>query len=561
MRRWRKLVLAPVAAAVALGGLAYANRTSLALAYIHYRAGQAEVGPNQPIPWQVGPAERALPVRGPATGTPPPNIIFILFDDLGINDITTFGGGVAGGKVPTPNIDKLAAEGAIFSQAYAGNATCAPSRAQLMTGRYATRTGFEYTPTPNGFGRLVNMAANQIRDDLPPGRYDAEADKAAPPFAEQGLPGSEVTIAEVLKTRGYHTVHIGKWHLGNGKGFHPNDQGFDESLMMESGLHLPEDDPRVVNAKVDFDPIDRFLWASMRFATSYNRGPWFAPGGYLADYWTDESLKVIEANRNRPFFLYLAHWGVHTPLQATREDYEAVGNIQPHRRRVHAAMVRSLDRSVGRIMAKLKEQGLDDNTLIVISSDNGGAGYIGLPEVNAPYRGFKINFFEGGIRVPMFARWPARIRPGTAIALPVGHVDLMPTLAAAGGAGLPQGVTIDGRNLLPAATGSGPVERANAPLFWNSGYYKAVRAGNWKLQVNEKQGKTWLFDLASDPTERVNLADRRPDKRAELQALIDAHHRGRKPPLYPSTTDSAIMVDKTLAERFAPGDEFIYWPN
>ena len=557
MRRWQKLVLAPVAAAIALGGLAYANRTSLALAYVQYRSGQAEVGPNRPIPWQSGPAEQAVP----AAGAPPPNIVFILFDDLGINDLSTFGGGVAGGRVPTPNIDKLAAEGAIFSQAYAGNATCAPSRAQLMTGRYSTRTGFEYTPTPTGFGRLVNMAAGQIRGDLPPGRYDADMEKSAPPFAEQGLPGSEVTIAEVLKTRGYHTVHIGKWHLGNGKGFHPNDQGFDESLMMESGLHLPEDDPRVVNARVDFDPIDRFLWASMRFATSYNRGAWFAPGGYLADYWTDESLKVIEANRNRPFFLYLAHWGVHTPLQATREDYEAVGNITPHRRRVHAAMVRSLDRSVGRIMAKLKEQGLDDNTLIVISSDNGGAGYIGLPEVNAPYRGFKINFFEGGIRVPLFARWPAQIRPGTAVGLPVGHVDLMPTLAAAGGASLPQGVTIDGRNLLPAATGSGPVARANAPLFWNSGYYKAVRAGNWKLQVNEKQGKTWLFDLASDPTERVNLADRRPEKRAELQALIDTHHRGRKPPLYPSTTDSAIMVDKTLAERFAPGDEFIYWPN
>ncbi|WP_341711390.1 sulfatase [Erythrobacter sp.] len=556
MRRWQKIAMVLVSSAVALGGIAYLNRTTLALAYVHYRTGKTEVGPNRPIAWQRGPDEVS-----DRTADLPPNIVFILFDDLGINDISTFGGGVARRRVPTPNIDRMAAQGALFTQAYAGNATCAPSRAQLMTGRYSTRTGFEYTPTPNGFGRLVAMATDQIRPDLPRSSYHAEIDAAAPAFADQGLPGEEVTIAEVLKTRGYHTVHIGKWHLGNARGFHPIDQGFDESLMMESGLHLPEDDPDVVNAKVDFDPIDRFLWASMRFATSYNGGPWFAPGGYLADYWTDESLKVIEANRNRPFFLYLAHWGVHTPLQATKEDYEAVGNITPHRRRVHAAMVRSLDRSVGRIMAKLKAEGLADNTLIVLSSDNGGAGYIGLPEVNAPYRGFKINFFEGGIRVPLVFRWPARIRPGTRIEMPVGHVDLMPTLATLAGAKLPRGVTIDGRNLLPALTGAGPIDRPEAPLFWNSGYYKVVRAGNWKLQVNEKQRKAWLYDLASDPTEQANLIDRHPDKRAELQALLNAHHRGRRPPLYPSVTDSAIMVDKTLAERFEPGDEFIYWPN
>jgi uncharacterized sulfatase len=330
---------------------------------------------------------------------------------------------------------------------------------------------------------------------------------------------------------------------------------------MEGMLHLPEDDPNVVNAKVDFDPIDRFLWASAHYATSYNGGKKFAPGGYLADYWTDQSLKVIEANRNRPFFLYLAHWGIHTPLQATSADYDAVGNIGSHKLRVYAAMIRSLDRSVGRIMAKLKKEGLDKNTLVVISSDNGGPGYVGLNGLNSPYRGGKLNFFEGGIRVPLFMNWPARIPAGTRSNLPVGHVDVMPTLAAAGGASLPVGVTIDGRNLLPAMTGQGKVDRANAPLFWNSGYYKVVRAGNWKLQVNEKQGKIWLFNLATDPTEKVNLASKNTVKLAELQAILAAHHRGRKPPLYASTTDMAVMVDKTLAETYKPGDEFIYWPN
>lgn len=555
MKRWHKAALGTLACLAMLGGAAYVWRTDLALTFIRWRSTQ-QVADNRPVPWQQGPdkAEQSPAER-------PPNIIFILFDDLGINDLSTFGGGVADGKVKTPNIDRLAAQGAIFTQAYAGNATCSPSRAQLMTGRYATRTGFEFTPTPDGFARIVSMVSAEMSPDRPPTIYNAKADAVAPPFEEQGLPSEEVTVAEVLKARGYHTVHIGKWHLGNAPSFSPNAQGFDESLNLDGMLHLPEGHPDAVNARVDFDPIDRFLWAAGHFVTSYNGGEKFAPGGYLADYWTDESLKVIDANRNRPFFLYLAHWGVHSPLQATREDYEAVGDIGPHRLRVYAAMVRALDRSVGRIMAKLEAEGLAENTLVVISSDNGAPGYIGLDQLNAPYRGGKGTFFEGGIRVPMFASWPARIAPGTRIPLPVGQVDLMPTLAAAAGAPLPQGLVIDGRDLTPALTGTGAQLRADAPLFWNSGYYKAVRAGDWKLQVNTKQNKVWLYNLAADPTEKRNLAAAEPAKRAELEALLAAHHRGRKPPLYASTFDTPVSIDKTLAEPYVAGDEFVYWPN
>ncbi len=555
MKFWPKAVLGTAALLAGLGAAGYIWRTDLALAFIRWRS-TVEVAENRPVTWQQGPAEAEAPVA-----ERPPNIVFILFDDLGMNDLSTFGGGVAGGKVPTPNIDRLAAEGAIFTQAYAGNATCSPSRAQLMTGRYATRTGFEFTPTPPGFARVVSMVSADIRPDRPPVEYHAEADAAAPPFEEQGLPPEEVTIAEVLRARGYHTVHIGKWHLGTAPQFHPNAQGFDESLNLDGMLHLPEDHPDAVNARIDFDPIDRFLWASAHFVTSYNGGEKFAPGGYLADYWTDESLKVIEANRNRPFFLYLAHWGVHSPLQATREDYEAVGDIGPHPLRVYGAMIRALDRSVGRIMAKLAAEGLAENTLVVISSDNGAPGYLGLDDLNAPFRGGKGTFFEGGIRVPLFARWPARIAAGTEVPLPVGQVDLMPTFAAIAGAPLPAGLAIDGRDLTPALTGKGDGLNRDAPLFWNSGYYKAVRAGDWKLQVNEKQGKAWLYNLAADPTERRNLAAAEPERRARLEALLAAHHRGRKPPLYPSTFDTPVSIDRTLAEPYRKGEEMIWWPN
>jgi len=555
----KKSLVAVLLIVVGIGALAWFKRIDLMLALVKFKSDrEVVIAPNRQVPWEQGPQEAVV-----EAGERPPNIILILADDLGINDISTFGGGVAGGRVQTPHLDELAAQGAVFHQAYAGNATCAPSRAMIMTGRYPTRTGFEFTPTPSGMGPMISMISASLDNGLPPGRFNEAGAADALPYQQQGLPSSEVTIAEVLRDKGYHTAHIGKWHLGRGQGLAPNDQGFDESLLMASGLYLPEDDPNVVNAKLDFDPIDQFLWARLNYAASFNNGgdKRFEPGGYLTDYWTDESIRVIKANRNRPFFLYLAHWGTHTPLQATREDYEAVGDIKPHRLRVYAAMIRALDRSVGRIMATLEEQGLADNTIVLFSSDNGGAGYIGLPEVNAPYRGWKITNFEGGLRVPMFVNWPARIAPGTEVDTPVAHIDMMPTMVAAAQAAPPADVVIDGVDMLPLATGDGAEAWSRETLFWQSGYYRAVRHGDWKLQVSDTPAKNWLYNLAEDPTEQNNLAGTRTDKLQELQALLAAHKASARKPLYPFVAEMPVAVDKTLAERFQDGDEYIYWPN
>ncbi len=553
---WKKILIGLLVVVLAGGGAAWLNRKAIVL-FIAGSTGKQPVGPNIPVPWADGPVEAVA-----SPGMRKPNIIFILADDLGFNDISTFGGGVAGGRVPTPNIDRLAARGAVFTQAYAGTATCAPSRAMIMTGRYPTRTGFEFTPTPDGMGGIVSMLDDPSVTGLPAVIYNREQAGKAPTYTQQGLPGSEVTIAEVLRDAGYHTVHIGKWHTGSGPEFGPNAQGFDEALVMASGLHLPEDDPNVVNAKVPFDPIDAFLWARMQYASSFNGGAWFEPGGYLADYWTDEAIKVIRKNRNRPFFLKLAHWGVHTPLQALREDYDAVGDIQPERLRVYAAMVRSIDRSVGRILDALDAEGLSDNTIIAFTSDNGGAGYIGLDDINKPYRGWKMTLFEGGIHVPMFISWPGRIPARSSVAAPVAHIDLMPTFAAAAGAALPAGVEIDGVDLLPFATGGAAAEaRPHDAIFWQSGYYKAVRRGDWKLQVSDNPKKTWLFNLAIDPTETTNVAGQNPDKVNELKALLAEHQAGARPPLYPYTTEGAVAVDKSLAHKAVAGDEYVVWPN
>ena len=296
-------------------------RVEILLGVIEYRYSSVEVSEPRDIPWQQGPS-----VSTTTNLERPPNIILIVADDLGYNDISTFGGGI----VQTPSIDRLAKEGAVFNQSYSGASTCAPSRAMMMTGRYPTRTGFEFTPTPAGMGKAVSFISGGMDNNLPPGFYDEEMEANQPPYQLKGLPPEEITIAETLKDSGYYTAHIGKWHLGNDNGMAPHEQGFDDSLLMASGLYLPEDDLNVVNAKIPFDPIDKFLWKAMTYSNSFNSGDEdrFKPKGYLTDYWTDESINVIKANKNRPFFLYLAHWGPHTPLQATREDYEAVGDIQ-----------------------------------------------------------------------------------------------------------------------------------------------------------------------------------------------------------------------------------------
>ena len=254
LKKWQIYALAAAVVLAALAGTGYAFRKDIILYMVATRARDATpIAPNREIVWEKGPEIAAQPAD-----QRPPNIVVILADDLGFNDISYFGGGAGGGTVQTPHIDSLARDGANFSSAYSGTAACAPSRAMIMTGRYGTRTGFEFTPTPPGMTRIVDMFYN---DGTRPHELlvDQEAADKAPPFREQGLPGEEITLAEALKPKGYHTMHIGKWHLGNAPEFIPNAQGFDESVMLESGLFLPEDSPEVVNAKLPFDPIDQFL--------------------------------------------------------------------------------------------------------------------------------------------------------------------------------------------------------------------------------------------------------------------------------------------------------------
>lgn len=536
-------------------GLSWVFRAEIALFGINrMMAVQLDIGPTQEINWSSG----AASAEANATGRPP-NIVLILADDLGWNDISMNG---PNATTHTPNIDALAAEGVTFSQGYAANATCAPSRAALMSGRYGTRFGFEFTPTPPGFMPIVGLVTTtQDRPIAPAGLSNSETTDLS--FNDLGMPASEISLAELLADRGYHTVHIGKWHLGGTNGMAAHEQGFAESLLMASGLYGHRDDASVVQARQEFDPIDRFLWAALNFAASFNGGPLFEPPKYLTDYYTDEAVKVIEANKDRPFFLYLAHWAPHTPLQASQEDYDALADIELHRERVYAAMIRSLDRSVGRVMEALKANGLDENTLVLFSSDNGGAGYIGLPEVNAPYRGWKISMFEGGIRVPYLARWPERLPAGASYPAPVHHFDMYATAAAAAGADLPLDRVIDGVDLTPFVTGEMGQEVPHDYLYFRSGAAQAVRDQRWKLMVSAPPGmprKEWLFDLTAGGEWQDLLADH-PEVADRLRLKLDEHNAQQSEPAWPWTTTMPVNVDRDLSQQDQADDEFAYWSN
>jgi len=551
-----KRLLVIVALVVVAGMVAWQSRIELLVwGAPRLRALVDPIEDNLPVPWAQGPQTAAQP-----PGERPPNIILILADDMGFNDVSLYNGGAGDGSVMTPNIDALAREGVVFNNGYAANAVCAPSRAAILTGRYSTRFGFEFTPFPRS-GATIFQWMQDIEQPALPLFIDQEKLEVLPDYLTLGMPPSEETIAEVLRDAGYYTAHIGKWHLGSTGGMQAEKQGFDDSLDMAGMLYLPEDHPDVFNAKREEDGIERMVWANARYAARFNGGENFEPEGYLTDYYTREAVKVIENNRNRPFFLYLAHWAIHNPLQATREDYDAYAQTEDHALRVYSGMIRALDRSVGEITRALERHGLSENTLIVFTSDNGGASYIALPDVNKPYRGWKLTHFEGGLHVPFMAKWPAQIAPGSAVDDPVHHIDLFHTMAAAADAPVPKERKLDGVDLLPYISGA-TQGVPHETLFWKEGYHQAVLHRGWKLiRTDVPENHRWLFDLADDPTEQDNLAPSHPEKVAQLEALLDVHAAEQPEPRWPSITQSPQLIDKHGGQPYEPGDEYIYWPN
>jgi uncharacterized sulfatase len=509
---------------------------------------------NVAIEWENGPISRT---------NSKPNIIVVLIDDLGFNQISSYGGGMANGKFKTPNIDKLASDGVLCTNGYSSSPVCSPSRASLLTGRFATRFGYEFTPTTSSMMKAISIFSK--KNEVVDGIYHNDRSENIIDIDQMGIPQSERTIAEMLKPEGYHNIHIGKWHLGHAKDFLPRRHGFDESLRIDQGsLFLPEDDENVINAKLDFDPIDKVLWGNLPYAVNFNEGPRMNPDGHLTDYLTDEAVKVIEKNKNRPFFLYLAYWAVHSPLQAKKEDYEKLSFIENHEERVLASMVITVDRGVGKIRDVLKKNKIDDNTIIIFTSDNGAPGYIGLPDLNKPYRGWKLTHFEGGVHVPFIVSYPNKISKGRTYKGRVSNLDIFSTVASVAGVDMTRNdlkdIAFDGANLIPYLSGENEGEPERI-LFNKSGDYSFLIKEGWKLQVDLVQNKKWLYNLNEDPTEQLNLSESNFTKLNELEEILNNKLSEQVKPIWPSLLDWPIFIDKTLDDKVNKNDEYIFWAN
>lgn len=486
-----------------------------------------------------------------------PNIILILADDLGFNDVSYYNGGAADGSLLTPHIDSLAKEGVAFLNGYAASPVCSPSRAAIMTGRYSSRYGFEFTPYPAQAARIMNL----LRKDgelATIGLEDVQWDEVG--LTVGGLPNEEITIAEMLQDNGYYTAHIGKWHLGGfNDGMRPNDQGFDDSLMLNSSLYFPKNHPDIVNAKID-SAVEDMVWASSQYAASFNGSEPFKPGGYITDYYTDEAVKVIDNNKDRPFFLYLGHFAPHNPLQSLKKDYEKHSHMENHTLQVYAGMIEALDRSIGKIVSALEKNGLTENTLIIFSSDNGGAGYIGLDDINKPYRGWKLTHFEGGMHIPFFAKWPAKIKKDMKYNKRIHHTDIFSTILGAANIEPPKEITIDGVNLIPFLTN----EKRGEPhetLYWKNVTYQAIIHDNWKLMRSKyPKEKEYLYNLGKDPYEQNNLALSEPEIKILLHEKLNTHIESMPEPSWPQSVFMPVVIDKPQTE-YKEGDELIYWPN
>ncbi|NOY43541.1 MAG: sulfatase [Planctomycetes bacterium] len=423
-----------------------------------------------------------------------PNIIFVLADDLGWTDLTCMGSRY----YETPHIDRLAEQGLKFSN-YTVCQNCAPTRAALMSGQYAPRTGV-YT-----VGSLARGKETDRKMELPKN--------------VTRLPLKKIIVAQTLQRAGYVTGMFGKWHLGNKEVDHPSQRGFDEAIVSKRGHFEFRTFPKVSVPK----------------------------GQYLADFLTDRAIDFIDRHQKRPFFLYLPNFAVHTPIQAKEtliakyRDKEPVGG---HNDPVYAAMINSVDDSVGRIMDKLEELGIADNTILIFTSDNGGLGGYEVPGSdntkgitdNAPLRGGKGTLYEGGVRVPLIIRWPKVIAAGGTCDEPAVHVDMYPTFVELAKAEVPDAYTLDGVSLAPLlrsplqsldreaiyAHFPGYLQSYIKEAVWRTTPVSTIRVGNWKLMEFFEDDHLELYNLAEDLGERKNLVDQEPERTRELHEKLVA---------------------------------------
>jgi arylsulfatase A len=416
-----------------------------------------------------------------------PNVIFVLIDDLGWTDFACFGSDLH----QTPELDQLAREGMTFTAAYSACTVCSPTRAAFLTGKYPARL--------------------HVTDWIP-GQMPANPKMLVPEWTKH-LPHEELTIAELLKRAGYATASIGKWHLGN-EPHYPEKHGFDLNI---AGTHRPEPPSFIAPYRIPTLP----------------EGP---EGEYLTDRLAEEAVKFITASKEKPFFLYLPHFAVHLPIQGRPDlvkKYQSIDrNGLRHQNAGYAAMVESVDQSIGRIRRALDELKLAERTILIVTSDNGGR----VPTTsNAPLRVGKGSAYEGGVRVPLIVHWPGVTRAGSVSDIPVMTIDFYPTIAEMAGVPLDARHRPDGVSLAPVLRGTGQLGRD--ALYWHYPHhqhyqqggampYSAVRAGDYRLIEFFDDNRVELYDLSRDVGETQDLSGQLPDKARELRERLEDWRKG-----------------------------------
>lgn len=474
-----------------------------------------------------------------------PDIIWILVDDLGMADTDLYGEGT----VHTPNLNRLANEGVRFENAYVTASVCSPSRAAMLTGRYNQRFGFEHQLHDRYLkNKLEYFIFKNLMDSKPWYPQNQDSVPGAKWIAAMGLPGSEITIAEVLRKHGYATGLFGKWHLTmqNAKG--PNAYGFDEfyGFLNSNSLYSSKSDSDVISTRNGKDWTDRFIWKDGRSGSSaiQRNGVIIEEDRYLTSAITDEAISFIDKT-GQPYFALLTYNAPHTPFQATAEAYAKYADIKDPVKRTYAAMISTLDNEIGRLIDHLKQTNRFDHTLIFFISDNGGAEYTQATD-NGEYKGGKITDFEGGLKVPMVMTWPTNVPQGVRYTPMVSSLDIYQTILNATATVKPP-VDLDGVDLLPAIQTNQPVHDY---LFFRKGYNHSIRSTDYKLSWNTNTGDTLMYLIQYDPYEKFNIYGH--EAQAEMEELLRTYTQWEQKMVSPRWP---AMIDY----RFEDEDKQVYW--
>lgn len=438
-----------------------------------------------------------------------PNFIFFLVDDLGWSDVGCYGSDY----YETPNIDRLAEEGMKFTDAYATCCVCSPTRASILTGKYPGRLHITHAIPIEGWKRLGGKTPLKGADYV------------------KNLPLEEITIAEALKKAGYTTASMGKWHVCWEKEFFPEHQGFDINVggngMGYCGNYF-------------YPYHGKWRMTKNHPWVEWNTLPNGKPGEYLTDRLTEEALNFIEQNKDRPFFLYLSHYAVHTPIQAKENiikkyKEKTIDKEKGHTNAAYAAMIESVDQSLGKLINKLEELDLAKNTIIIFTSDNGGHGRI---TSNYPLRGNKGNFYEGGIRVPLIIKWPGVTQPASQSNTPVTSTDFYPTILDMANLPPMPEQHVDGINIVPLLKNNGDLNRE--AIYWHFPHYigtghpnparpcGVIRYNGWKLIESFEDGHLELYNLTNDLKEEKDLSSEMHEKALELQNMLEKWRKRTK---------------------------------